>query len=122
MEDKFKDGTFEIVGAAFKVHSALGQGLREKPYENALVIELRKFSEVVEQQRSFPIRYENSIVGECVPDITVDGRIVVEIKAIDEIGEREVGQLLNYLRISKLKVGLILNFKNASLEIKRVVL
>ncbi len=120
MADKYKDGTYEIVGAAFRVHSALGSGLREKPYENALVIELKKTFRV-DQQRPYPILYENKVVGDCIPDITVDERILVDTKSVTSIGDNEVAQMLNYLRISHLKVGLIINFQNASLEWRRVV-
>ena len=95
------------------VHNMLGPGLREKPYENALVIALRNKSLRAEAQKAYPIRYCGQAVGDCIPDITV--------KSIEVIGDNEIAQMLNYLRISGLKVGLIINFKNAKLEWQRIV-
>ena len=103
------------------VHRELGPGLREKPYENALAIALRKAGKRTEQQRAFPISFEGEIVGDCLPDITVESEILVEVKAVDKLGENETAQLLNYLRVAGLNVGLLINFKNASLEWKRLV-
>lgn len=117
----FKDGTYEIIGSAMRVHRALGPGLREKPYENALAIDLQNIGIKAQQQRSFPIRYLGSIVGDCIPDITVNDTVIVDVKSIDAIGENENAQMLNYLRIAQLEVGLIINFKNPELEWVRKV-
>jgi GxxExxY protein len=117
----FDDGTYDMIGCAMRVHNALGPGLREKPYENALVIELRRSGFTVESQRAYPIRYLDAVVGDCIPDISVNGQVLVDVKSIDGIGENEVAQMLNYLRIAGFEVGLIINFKNARLETKRVV-
>lgn len=117
----FEDGTYEIIGCAMRVHNALGPGLREKPYENALVIDLRRHGFAVEPQKAYPIRYLGEIVGDCIPDMCVNGSVLVDAKSIDAIGENEIAQMLNYLRIAQLEVGLIVNFKNAKLETKRVV-
>ena len=113
--------TYEIIGAAMRVHNEMGPGLREKPYENALVIELRNSGSHVEPQRAYPIHYFDNIVGDCIPDITVDSHILVDTKAVDALGEKEFSQMLNYLRISKLEVGLVINFKPSKLEWKRLV-
>ena len=118
---ELKDGTFEIIGCAMHVHNAMGPGLREKPYENAMVIALRNKEIQAEPQRAFPIMYCGCFVGECIPDITVGQRVLVDVKSIEAIGDNELAQMLNYLRISGLKVGLIINFKNAKLEWQRVV-
>lgn len=114
-----EDLTYSIIGSAMRVHRELGPGLREKPYENALVFDFRENGIRCNQQPAFPIVYHGHVVGECIPDLTVENRVVVEIKAIDSTGENESAQMLNYLRISGLKTGLILNFKNAKLEMKR---
>lgn len=103
-----------------KVHNALGPGLREKPYENALSFELRKQGFYVDQQPRIPIFYEDKEVGDCVPDIIVDDLVLIECKSIEAIGEAEVAQVLNYLRIAKKELGLILNFKPPKLEQRRV--
>jgi GxxExxY protein len=117
----FDDGTYDMIGCAMRVHNALGPGLREKPYENAVVIELRRCGFAVDPQRPYPIRYLGEIVGDCIPDISVNGKVLVDVKSIDVIGENEIAQMLNYLRIAEFEVGLIINFKNARLETKRVV-
>ena len=113
--------TYAIIGSAMRVHRELGSGLREKPYENALVFDFKEIGLRCIQQPAYPILYHGHVVGECVPDITVENQVVVEVKAVECIGENESAQMLNYLRISRFKVGLILNFRNAKLEMKRHV-
>jgi GxxExxY protein len=115
-----QDITFFIIGCALRVHTALGPGLREKPYENALCIDLRENGFLFEQQRSFPIFYHDQLVGECLPDIVVNREVVIDVKSIDTIGDNEIAQMLNYLRITHCDTGLILNFNPKSLQIKRV--
>jgi GxxExxY protein len=117
----FPDDSFEITGCAMHVHNALGPGLREKPYENALVIAMRNKGLRAESQRPYPITYCGAIVGDCIPDITVGGDFLVDVKSIDKIGDNEVAQMLNYLRIAGLKVGLVINFRNAKLEWQRII-
>ena len=116
------DVTHEIIGAAMEVLNVLGHGLLEKPYENALVVELllRKI-ECVQQPR-YEVVYKKVGVGEYIPDLIVAGMVVVDTKVIDQITDHELGQMLNYLKITHLPVGIILNFKSAKLQWKRVVL
>ena len=117
-----KELVYAIVGGAMEVLNGLGHGLHEKPYENALVVEFRLKGLPVDQQRRFPILYKAESVGEYVPDLLVDDAVVVDAKVIDRITDLERGQMLNYLRITKLQVGLILNFRRPKLEWERVVL
>lgn len=105
-----------------EVLNELGHGLHEKPYENAILIELTSRERSVQQQQSFAVFYKGRQVGEYVPDLIVDDSVVVDAKVIDRIGDHERGQMLNYLRITKRHIGLILNFKRAKLEWERVVL
>ncbi len=112
--------TKEIVGSAMSVLNALGHGLLEKPYENALCVELSHRNIPFEQQRRYPITYREVKVGEFIPDLIVLGKVVVETKTIDQITKPELGQMLNYLKITKLELGLILNFKSARLEWRHV--
>lgn len=114
--------TYQIIGCAMSVHTELGPGLREKPYENALAIEFEEQGIPFSQQPSYPIFYHGKPVGDCRPDFMVFGEVVVDCKAISSIGENETGQVLNYLRITSKRVGLILNFQGAKLDFKRVVL
>ncbi len=113
--------THAIIGAAMEVLNLLGHGLLEKPYENSLVVELGRRGITCCQQPRFKVMYKGVAVGEYVPDLTAFGSVVIETKTIDRIGAQEVGQVLNYLKITGYKVGLILNFKRSRLEWKRVV-
>lgn len=117
-----KDEVYRIVGAAFAVLKELGHGLHEKPYENALVVEFGLAGISCEQQRRFPVIYKTVEVSEYVPDLIAFGSVIVDTKVIDHITDHERGQMVNYFRITKLNVGLILNFKRAKLEWERVVL
>ena len=111
-----------ILDAAVEVHRVLGHGLLEKPYENALVHEfgLRKIPYV--QQPRYPVDYKGHLVGVFVPDLIAFDSVVVDTKTIDHIGDMEMAQMLNYLRITRLRVGFIINFKHRRLETRRIVL
>ncbi len=117
-----KDEVYRIVGAAFAVLGELGHGLHEKPYENAFVVEFGLLGISLEQQRRFPVVYKTVQVSEYVPDLIAFGSVIVDAKVIDRITDHERGQMMNYLRITHLQVGLIINFKRAKLEWERVVL
>jgi GxxExxY protein len=118
----YKEETCSIIGCAFEVLNELGHGLNEKLYENSLVIEFKRRSMAFDQQRRFEVLYKGEHVGEFVPDLIACGKVVVDAKCIDRITDHERGQMLNYLRITGLPVGLILNFKHAKLEFERIVL
>ncbi len=117
-----KEEVFQIVGCAMEVLNALGHGFHEKPYENALVVEFGLRGIPIVQQPSYDVIYKTVKVGEYVPDLIVFGAVVVDAKVIDVITDHERGQVLNYLRITGLKVGVLLNFKRAKLEWERLVL
>lgn len=114
--------TYEIIGCAMEVLNELGSGLFEKPYENAMTVEFRLRGIPYKQQPPYRVQYKGENVGDYIPDLIVCDQIIVDLKVIDQIGRNEVAQMLNYLRITKLPVGLILNFKRQELEYKRVVL
>jgi GxxExxY protein len=111
----------KIIGAAMTVLNELGPGWDEKIYERALVIELRKRGHVVEQQRAFPVHYSGEWVGTLVPDAIVDGLVVADPKVVETFGDTHVRQMIGYLAITKLKLALLLNFKHAKLQWKRIV-
>jgi len=117
-----KEEVFQIVGSAIEVLNALGNGLVEKPYENALVVEFGLRRIPFRQQPLFHVLYKGHKVVLFIPDLTVFDAVVVDAKVIERITDHERGLMLNYLRITKLRVGLILNFKHAKLEWERVVL
>ena len=118
----FKEEVFQIVGAAIEVLNGIGHGLHEKPYENGLVVvfNLRKIP--FKQQPHFDVLYKGVKVGEFAPDLIAFDAVVVDAKVIERITDHERGQMMNYLRITKLRVGVILNFQHAKLEWERIVL
>ena len=117
-----KDETHQILGCTFDVLNEIGHGLNEKIYENALVVEFKLRGIAFDQQRRFPVLYKTVPIGEFIPDLIAFGAVIVDTKVIDRITDHERGQMMNYLRITKLRVGLILNFKHARLEWDRIVL
>ena len=117
-----KAETEKVIGFAFEVLNEVGHGLNEKIYENSLTVLFKLNNIVFDQQRRFPVHFRGVEVGEFVPDLIAFGSVIVDKKVIDRITDHARGQMLNYLRITKLRVGLILNFKNARLEFERVVL
>lgn len=112
--------TEAIIGAAMKVSNTLGAGFLEKVYENALVVELRKAGLRIEQQRPIKVIYEGVVVGHYVADLIVEGAVLVELKVAKVIDDIHQAQLLNYLKATELKIGLILNFGTSRLGIKRM--
>jgi GxxExxY protein len=112
--------TGRIIGAAMAVHRELGPGLDEKIYENSLCIELAEQQIHFTQQQAFPVHYRGRYVGKLVTDLIVDEKVIVETKVVDPIIDVHIAQLLSYLSVTHLKVGVILNFKPASLGVKRV--
>jgi GxxExxY protein len=117
-----KEETARILGCAFDVLNEVGHGLHETIYENGLVVALRLGGITVDQQRKFPVLFAGQQIGEFIPDLIVFNAVVVDPKVIDRITDHERGKMLNYLRITKLRVGLILNFKFARLQWERVIL
>jgi GxxExxY protein len=118
----FKDEVFQIVGCAIEVLNTLGHGIVEKPYENALVVEFGLRAIPFRQQPVFDVLYKSTKVGLFVPDLIAFDAIVVDTKVVEKITDHERGLMLNYLRITSLRVGVILNFKHRKLEWERLVL
>src|SRR2546423_7994388 len=117
-----KAETEQIIGFAFDVLNEVGHGLNEKIYENSLTVLFKLNGIAFDQQRRFPVFFRNVEVGEFAPDLIAFGSVVVDTKVIDRITDHERGQMLNYLRITRLRVGLLLNFKHPKLEWERIVL
>ncbi len=118
---EFNALTEQVIGAAFGVSNALGAGFLEKVYENALVHELRRVGLQVEQQYPITVHYDGIVVGEYVADVLVDGRVLVELKAVKKLDDIHTAQCLNYLRATGLPGCLLLNFGNPKVEIKRLL-
>jgi len=115
---KNNDLTHAIIGCAYKVHNALGAGFLEKVYENALRIELERLGLRVKQQEPLSVRYEGHVVGEYFADLWVDERVVIELKAVQELVKRHEVQLVNCLAATGIDCGLLLNF-GSSVQVKR---
>ena len=115
---KDDDLTQKIIGCAYKVHNSLGPGFLEKVYENALRIELEKLGLNIKQQEPINVTYEGQVVGEYYADLWVDGRVVIELKAVQTLTQRDEVQLVNYLTATGIDNGLLLSF-GPSVEVKR---
>jgi GxxExxY protein len=117
----FEDITREIIGAAFEVYKVLGYGFLEKVYENALRIELQLRALKVESQKPIHICYKGDSVGDYIADILVEEKVIVELKAEKEYNAKHEAQLINYLKATGLKVGLLINFGEDKCKPKRLV-
>lgn len=118
----YKDLSFKTVGLAMKVHTELGFGFLEKVYENSLIILLKENGIKAEQQVPIKVIFHGQIVGEYIADILVEDSIILELKAQDKIAEIHKAQTLNYLKATKLKLAILLNFGKNRLEHERLVL
>jgi len=118
----FAKEVYDIVGCAFEILNELGNGLLEKPYENSMVVEFQLRKIPFTQQTRFPVLYKTIPVGEYIPDLIAFNSVIVDTKVIDHITNIERAQMLNYLKITGHKVGLIINFKRPNLEWERIVL
>ncbi len=107
---KYQETTRQIIAAFYLVYNTLGYGFLEKVYEEALAYELVHLGLVVRQQAPIEVFYREKKVGDYFADILVNELVIVEIKAVEGLGEKHEAQLLNYLRSTNLEVGLLLNF------------
>ncbi|QQS32653.1 MAG: GxxExxY protein [Acidobacteriota bacterium] len=112
--------TEKIIGCAYTVSNGLGAGFLEKVYENALAHEMRKGGLKVTQQQSFRVLYDNVEVGYYEADIVVEGKVLVELKAVRSLDEVHRAQCMNYLRASGLRICLLINFATPRIQIKRI--
>ena len=119
----YRDLTQKIIGAAMEVHRELGSGFLEYVYEEALCYELNLREISFERQKELDIYYKDLVIPrKYKPDLIVKNKVIVEIKATSGLTEIEEAQLLNYLKATKMRVGLLLNFGRKSLEVKRRIL
>jgi GxxExxY protein len=119
---KLDDITYAIRGAVFEVNKLLGHGFLEKVYENALITELLLKGLKAENQVPLKVFYKDNMVGEYFADIIVENQVIVELKAVERIKKVHQAQLLNYLKATGIKVGLLVNMRYPKAEIKRMVL
>lgn len=116
----YHDLTEQIIACAYRVHNTLGSGFLEKVYENALKIELEQAGFEVDKQKAISVYYNGTIVGEYYADLLVDGIVIIEIKVANGIDKAHESQLINYLKATGLKLGLIINF-SSKVSIKRII-
>jgi GxxExxY protein len=116
------DITEKIIGAAFEVHGVLGYGFLEKVYENALLAELCQRGVKAETQHAIKVKYKAVIVGDYVADLVVEEKVIIELKTEESYNKVHEAQLLNYLKATGTKVGLLINFGRKKCEFKRLVM
>jgi GxxExxY protein len=118
---KYHELTEKIIGCAMKVHRHFGLGFPEIVYKRALIIELEKIGLKLKQEIEKDIIYDDRLIYKRRLDLIVDDVVLVELKAIKEVDNGDYNQLLNYLRVFKLEVGLLINFGAPSLQFKRLI-
>jgi GxxExxY protein len=114
------DLTEQIIAAAKTVHAAMRPGLDEKLYERAICIELAERAIPFSLQQVFPVTYKSHFIGDLIPDLIVDSRVIVDLKVVEVFNDTHIAQMLGYLNITALEIGLLLNFKHVQLQVKRV--
>ena len=113
--------TEKIIGCAYRVYNKMGFGFLESVYEKSMLIELSKQDLTAEAQKPITVYYDNEIVGEFVADIIVNDNVILELKSVREIIKAHEVQLVNYLSATGKPVGLIINFGENKVEIKRKI-
>jgi len=113
--------TGDIIGAAIEVHKQLGTGFIESVYEEALAVEFKLRNIKFEKQKELQVFYKEQPVKKFICDFIIDNKVIVELKAMKEIGEIEKLQVVNYLKTSNIEIGLLFNFGSKSLEWKRLI-
>ena len=111
----------KIIGAAMTVLNELKPGFDEKLYENALVIELRERGHSVNQQKAYNVQYKGHQIGRLIPDLIIDDLVIADPKVVSAFNETHLAQMTGYLALTGLRLALLLNFKHAKLQWKRVV-
>lgn len=117
-DSEYRALTSDIIKDYYKVYNTLGPGFLEKAYQRALEIELSK-NYKVESEKGFDVLYEQELVSTYVPDLLVNDKVIIEVKAIDKINEGHKKQIIAQLRVSKILVGFVMNFGNSEPEFQR---
>lgn len=117
----FAELTYAIIGAAMEAHKTLGPGFLENVYEVALVYELQKLGLIFERQKRLAVYYKGMIIGEYRADIVIEGKVILELKAQKTLTSVDEAQLINYRKVTHLRVGLLFNFGAQSLQHERRV-
>ncbi|NIS37922.1 GxxExxY protein [Candidatus Saccharibacteria bacterium] len=118
---KHKELTEKIIGCAYRVYNKMGSGFLESVYEKCLLIELKKAGLEVQAQHPITVFYDDEIVGEYVADIIVEDKVILELKSVRQVIIAHELQMVNYLTATHKDVGLIINFGEEKVEVKRKV-
>jgi len=118
---QYQEITEKVIGCAFRVYNKMGFGFLESVYETCLIIELEKAGLSVESQKPITVRYDGQVVGEFFADLFVEDVVIVELKSVRQLAEKHEVQLVNYLVATGKEVGLLLNFGEENVEVKRKV-
>ncbi len=118
----FKELSFRVMSAVFEVHNTLGPGFLEKVYENALLKELQLRGIEAEAQKEISVFYKGDRIGIYLADLLVNNEMIVELKSVDRLNRLHEAQVLNYLKATGLRLGLLINFGAKRVEHKRLVL
>ncbi len=116
---EYRELTEKIIGCAYRVYNNMGFGFLESVYENCLMIELKKEGLQAERQRAINVYYEDTLVGEFKADIIVEDAVILELKSVNQIAKAHEIQLINYLVATNMPIGLIVNFAENKVQVKR---
>ncbi len=116
---ELRELTSRILKACFEVSNELGCGYLESVYEKSLIIALREKGLFCQSQVHMQVKFRGKIVGEFTPDVVVENNVLLELKVVKAIAPEHIAQVLNYLRISGLPIGMLVNFGNIKLEYRR---
>ncbi|NCO63105.1 MAG: GxxExxY protein [Flavobacteriales bacterium] len=119
----YKEEAYKIIGLCMEVHNQLGKGFNEIVYADALEIELIDNNISYSREKKYAINYKGNVLPhKYQADFIIENKIILEIKAIESLNSAHIKQTLNYLAVSQLKLGLLINFGEESLKYKRIVL
>jgi GxxExxY protein len=117
----YKELSIKVLGMAFSVHNIIGPGLLESAYEGAFCIELEDAGIAYERQRVYPLYYKGRLVSAYIADLVVDDKTILELKSVKELNSVMEAQIINYLKLSKLDAGYLMNFNGLRVEWRRFV-
>lgn len=121
-EYKHSDITYKIIGAAYKVHAALGCGFQEVIYQRALALEMTKRGLSFQRELEMQIYYDGVEIGTRRVDFLVEDKVMIELKAVTQLEPVHIAQTINYLEVSKkVEIGLLINFGSISMELRRLI-
>jgi len=113
--------SYDIVGCAYDVYNEVGPGQLEKYYQNAMAISFKLKGWAFQEQVYHPLKFKGEVIGKTFLDFVVDGKIVVELKRTERYSKSHLDQVLNYLKLSELKLALLINFSETEVSFKRVL-